>query len=455
MKITKDSYWIKSGAFSFLQNITTLFLGFGGFYLLVRLVDKPDFGAWSLFVTVAAICEVARVGFIKYGFIKFWNSEGDTERGKIFTASLALNIAFAVFVGLGMLLLGETLANSWDTPQLKELFYIYAFTNIVLIPFFQFEFLQQAVLDFRAMFYAYFVRNGFLFLSIAAGHFKFYTLSLTSLAWSHLIGAFLGSIMAYLVVRDRLVFTYQFEWVWIKKIFHFGKYVVGTSLSAMLYSAVDQFMLGSMVSTASVAIYNATGRITNLINVPSVTVTSVLFPRSAQVMATEGKEAVKILYEKSVGAILGVVLPAVVFVSIFPSWIITIIAGDTYLDAVPILKVIILVSLFMPFAYQFGTILDSIGKPRINFYTTAISLVVNASVNYYLISLYGIMGAVWGSLGVAVARFVVMQVILYRQIGTSPLRIPTYTVLFYIGLVKGFRNLIWKKLGDEAAAKEK
>lgn len=445
MKISKDSYWIKSGTYSLLQNISTLLLGFGGFYLLVRLVDKSDFGAWSLFVTVAAICEVARVGFIKFGFIKFWNSEEPSERANIFTASLTLNVLFASVVAVGMLVLGGTLADSWNTPQLQRLFYIYAITNFVLVPFFQFEFLQQALLDFRGIFFSYFVRNGFLFFTIAFAHFHAYSLTLERLAWAHLIGGALGSVVAYFLSRDRVLFALSLPWTWVKKIFHYGKYVVGTSLSSMLYSAVDQFMLGSMVSTASVAIYNATGRITNLINVPSVTLTSVLFPRSAQVMASEGKDAVRVLYEKSVGAVVGVVFPAILFVSIFPTWIITVIAGETYLDSVPILRVTILISLFMPFAYQFGTILDSIGKPRVNFYTTAISFVVNASLNFYLISKYGIMGAVWGSLAIAAARFVLMQFILYKQIGTNPLRIPRYTLLFYVGLLQSFKNLVTAK----------
>jgi lipopolysaccharide exporter len=300
-------------------------------------------------------------------------------------------------------------------------------------------------LDFRGMFYSYVMRNGFLFLSIALGYFNVYTISLERLAWAHLVGGVLGSVVSYLVIRDRLLLAYTIEWTWIKKIFHYGKYVVGTNLSSMLYSAADQFMLGSLVSTASVATYNAPGRITNLINVPSVTLTSVLFPRSAQVMATEGKEGVKVLYEKSVGAVVGVVLPAIVFVSVFPEWIITVIAGESYLDSVPILQVAVFVSLFMPFAYQFGTILDSIGKARINFYTTAISFVANASLNYYLISFYGIMGAVWGSLGIAALRFIVMQFILYRQIGSNPLNIPGYTLLFYSSLIRSFKGLVIKR----------
>jgi lipopolysaccharide exporter len=444
LKFTRDSYWIKSGTFSLLQNLSNLLFGFGGFYLLVRLLSKSDFGAWALFVTVASICEVARVGFIKYSFIKFWSSETEDLRDYLFSAALVLNVLFALIVAGGALLFGGYLAALWGTPRLQDLFYVYAITTVVLVPFFQFEFLQQALLDFRSVFYSYFIRNGFLFFAIVGGYFNLYELSLISLVWAHLIGALLGMISSYFLTSRYLYFHYRISWEWVLRLFHYGKYVVGTSLSSMLYSAVDQFMLGSIVSTASVAIYNATGRITNLINIPSMTLTTVLFPRSAKLIHAEGKGAVKELYEKSVGAILGIVLPAILFVGLFPGWVITIIAGDAYLDSVPILKVTIMLSLLMPFSYQFGTILDSIGKPQINFYATSISFVINATLNYFLISAYGIMGAVWGTLGVAVLGFVVMQVILNSQLGTSPFSVFKHTVRFYIELVNAAKGFLLK-----------
>lgn len=99
MKFSKDSYWFRSGMFSLLQNVFSMVFGFGGFYLLVRLIDKPHMGSYTLFVTVTSMVEVARVGFIKYGFIKLRAEAQEDEHPKIFMAALTLNL-FALLVSL-------------------------------------------------------------------------------------------------------------------------------------------------------------------------------------------------------------------------------------------------------------------------------------------------------------------------------------------------------------------
>jgi O-antigen/teichoic acid export membrane protein len=198
-------------------------------------------------------------------------------------------------------------------------------------------------------------------------------------------------------------------------------------------------MLGSLVSTASVAIYNAASRITNLINVPSMSLSAVVFPQSARLMHTEGKEGVKILYEKSVGAILAIVFPAVLFVLLFPEFVITIIAGKSYLESVAILRITIFLSFLLPFAYQFGVTLISIGRPNLNFYFVGSFFVTNLVLNYFLISTYGIAGAAYGTLGTTLLSFISMQIILKSILGVSILTVFLNMGRFY---VQGFKSAI-------------
>jgi len=431
LKFNLNSYWFKSGIFSLLQNLSTLIFGFGGFYFLVRILSKEDFGGWTLFLTVTSILEVTRVGFIKNGFIKFRAAASEELHGVIFTASFILNCCFALLISASVLIFGSTLATVWDTPPLKTVFYIYSITSLVLIPFFQFEFLLHAVLDFRSVFLTYFVRNGFLFFAILMSYLGILKIDLVNLVIFHLAGALLSSVTAYFFVKKNLGFSFRLDWSWIWKLVHFGKYASATSLSSMLYSGADQFMLGSMVSTVSVAIYSTANRVTNLINIPSLTLSTILFPRSAQAISTGGKAAVKELYEKSVGSILAIVLPAVLFVSLFPEFVITTVAGAGYIDSVPILKITVLFTLLLPFSYQFGTVFDSIGYPNLNFYYTSINLLVNITLNYFLILNYGIMGAVYGTSFTALAGFIVMQAMLRKKLNVNTLKVFAFTAQFY------------------------
>ncbi len=444
MKLIKDSYWIKSGIYSLLQNFFSLLFGFGGFYLLVRLLDKSHMGSYTLFVTVTSILEVARVGFIKYGFIKFRAEVDEAEHGKLFTAAFFLNVVFAALISIGMLLLGKWLSVVWKSHELQNMFYLYAITSIVLVPFFQFEYLQHALLDFKRVFLAYFIRSGVLFFAILFSYLGFYPLDIFRLVLFNLLGAFVASLFSFIITNKPLCFSSSVDWVWIKKLVQFGKFVVGTNLGSMLYSAVDQFMLGSLLSTASVAVYNVGGRITNLVNLPSVSLSAIVFPHSAKLIKSEGKDAVRDLYEQSVGAILCIALPAVVFTLIFPHWIIAVIAPG-YSDTVPILQVTIFMSLFLPFAYQFGVTLDSMGYPHRNFYVTATFFIINLILNYFWISNFGVMGAAYGTLSTTIIGFVVMQIILHKMIGVNVLKVFKNTIHFYGRLFYTAHEFVLKK----------
>ena len=445
MKLNLNSYWFKSGIFSLLQNLSQLVFGFGGFYFLVRLLSKEEFGGWTLFLTVTSMLEVARVGFIKNGFIKFRASATEELHGTIFTSSFVLNCCFALLISAGMLIFGNSLATIWNTPQLMQVFYVYALTSLVLVPFFQFEFLLHAVLDFRSVFYIYFIRNGLFFFSILLSYLGYYKINLANLVIFHFSAALLSSACAYLLVRKILVFSNRIDKEWTWKLVHFGKYASATSLSSMLYSGADQFMLGSLISTASVATYGAAARITSLINIPSMTLSTILFPKTAQLISSEGTKAVKELYEKSVGSIVGIILPGVIFVLLFPEFVMTTIAGKGYLDAVQILSVSVFFTLLLPFSYQFGTVLDSIGYPNINFYFTSVSLMVNVTLNYFLISRYGIMGAVYGNASVTLASFIVMQAMLRKKLKVNTLNVFICVFDFYKSCFVFAQDFLLKK----------
>jgi lipopolysaccharide exporter len=449
VKFSKDAYWFKSGVYSLLQNLSTLVFGFGGFYLLVRIIDKNQMGGWVLFVQVTSLIEVARVGFLKYGFIKFRAMATESEQAKLLTASLVLNTIFALLVGLAMFSFGGLLSGTvWQIPELKKMFFLYSVTSLVLVPFLQFEFLQHALLDFKRIFLLYFARNSFAFLTILFAYLGFYKIDLFLLAIFNLIGTIIGVVVAIILWQQPIVISRSIDWAWVKKLVHYGKYVSATSLSAMLYGAVDSFMLGSLVSTASVAVYNVASRITTLINIPSQSVSAVIFPQSAKVINTQGRAGVKILYEKSVGGILALVVPCVIFVLLFPEFVIQFIAGPGYLDTVAILKITVFLSVFLAFAFQFGVTLDAIGLPNINFYCTGIFFLINLTLNYFLISRYGISGAAYGTLSTTIIGFVAMQIILRSILQINIFNIFRNMIEFYVLGYNTFKKLIGKPLSQ-------
>ncbi len=442
-KDNTKSYWLVSGLYAFFEKGASYLFGFGSMFMLIRALDPDNWGVWVLFLTVCALLEVTRMGLIQNALVKSLSSEKETEHGKINTASLFLNLALTVLFALLLYILAPFFGQLWD-ESIIPLLHIYALTTLVLTPMYQSNFILQANLSFKGIFLSNMLRQGPFFFFVLYLWLFDQPIILIELAQFQVFAAVLGSAIAVYHAWPFFNFSKKIDWNWIKKLIDFGKYAVSTNLSVILYKNMDKMMLGGMISTASVAIYDLAIRITNLMEIPTFSAAAVVFPQSAREMVTKGKDGVKKMYEQSVGAILALLIPIILFIEIFPEFIILIIAGDQYLPAVPLLRITILFGLFLPFGSQMGTVLESIGKPNINFYCTLLGFVLNILFNYLFISWLGVTGAAYGTLTTYMITFVVTQIILYRILKVNTLNVFKYIWEFYR---KGFEMMKEKLVG--------
>ena len=197
----------------------------------------------------------------------------------------------------------------------------------------------------------------------------------------------------------------------------FATFVLGTNLATMFYKNIDKMMLGKLIGPAAFAVYDAAGKITQMVEVPSFSIAAVVFPQSAKRMATDGPAGVKWLYERSVGAILALIFPAVVATIVFAEPIICLFAGENYIESAGILRLTALFGLFMPFAVQFGTVLDSTGRPATNFWYTLFTAVLNLVLAFTFVSKFGLVGAALATMTGYFISFLLMQRLLRREFG--------------------------------------
>lgn len=411
-----------------------MLFGFGAFILLVRVLpDKASYGVWVLFLSIVSVIEVGRIGLLQNALVKFLSvdNQGD-EAGRITTASIVLNGALTLMIVVFCLLLSPLATLVFKAPELANLLRIYCFTTVALIPFYQCNYIQQANLDFKGIFWSNVVKGGVLFGFILYLFIEKLPVQLPQLAITQAVGAVIASIVSWSFARKYTVFSKKIDWGWVKRLFAYGKYVLGTNISTQLYKTVDKLLLGSLPGggSAAVAVYDAAIRITNLTDVPTASMASILFPQSSRRMQ-EGNGAVKDLYEKAVGAILAFMVPCVIGVLLLADWLIFITAGEAYAESADLLRITILFGLFLPYAVQFGTVLDSIGKPQVNFTYTVGSLLLTGLFNVLLIPQMGVFGAAIGTLTAYAITFVFMQVYLHKTLRVNPLNPFLYMVQFY------------------------
>jgi len=398
--------------------------------ILFRALSKAEVGLWASFMAIVTIVEMGRTGLLQNALVKFLSTAKDERYRQIATASLYLNLIVTIFIIIPLFILAAPISEFMRMPELKGLLELHCLTTVALVPFLQFNFMQQANLEFRGLFWSAFVRQGIYFLYVLLFFLLGRKIFLDNLVLARTLGIALGAFVSYFFARPFLRFDPKVNWEWVKKLFHYGKFVMGTNLSTMFYKSTDRIMIGRMLGEVPVGIYDAAIKVTNLAEAPTFSMASILFPQSARRME-EGKGTIKILYEKAVGAILALLIPALIFILIFAEWIIFVIAGPDYTEAANILRITMFYGLFIPFAVQFGTVLDSTGRPKINFIFTIISALVNVVFNYIFITQFGVIGAAYGTLATYTLAFIAMQIYLNRTFGVLPLKPFYYTIDFY------------------------
>jgi len=433
MKGKNDHYWLKSGFLNVFQNIYGVLFGFGGFFFLIRIYPDPaKYGVWILFGATTTIFEMIRSGLIQNALIKFLSSSEKSEHDNILSASFTMSGVLTLACIIVNLCVCNYLANSWHSPEVVQMFYIYSIVYIFSGILSQFHWIEQANFRFQGVVITNFIRQGLFFVFTLFAFLTKYTPPLIYLVYVQAASALISVIIEYGFIRKLLTFSYTLSWNWVKKLFNYGKYAFGTSISSSLSTTVDQMMLGGILKPSEAGKFNVAVRIMNLADIPTNAIATIVFPQSAKRMETDGEDAIRYLYEKSVGTILALLLPALLFLFFFTDFVVDIIAGSNrYAETASILKVTVIYCVLIPFGRQFGTILDSIGKPKLTFVLVVLTAALNLSLNYLLIKKIGLMGAPYATLISNVIGFAVAQIILYRMLKTNPLHPFIYAVRFY------------------------
>lgn len=440
-------YWLKSGSYTLVMNMQSFLFGFGGFYLLVRMLDKHHFGIWTLFVAITSVFEMARNGLVPNALIKFLSDNPEEEKPKIISASFVLSGLLMIFCIILNVSFAGYFSRLWHFPEMVNMFLMFNLVYLLGGFLSQFQSIEQANLQFRGILITTFIRQGGYFFYILISFILHWDISLMSLIYVQCIATGLATAVQYFIVRPMLFISYEWHYEWVRKLFNYGKFAFGIFVGSILSSSVNQVMLGTMVSTDAAGSYNLALRIVGLTDIPINAMGTIVFPQSARRFAEQGKSAGKYLYEKSVGTILAILLPFVLFILIFPGFVVRIIAGTNYADAIPLVQFVIITCLLNPFIRLFGTILDSIGKTRLNFLIMIIFAVINLITGYLMIKHFGIMGCVYGTAVADTIICFIMLIIVYKELNVNALNTFIYAGRFYPEFLKSYvRPLLGKRV---------
>lgn len=454
LKSGTSSFWLRSVFFTLLQRFSIIAFGVIGYILLAKKVfpGAHEMGIWSLFLGIIALIESIKQGLLRNPMIKFLSEpEYVNNRNKIQSASLITNILFSVLSIVIIAFAGHLLVKWLNSPELYPLIIWGILIILLLIPFNHCEVLLQANYKFHHIFYGYFLRQGiFLIALVAVLLYDKSMLTLLNLVKLQIVSIFFGALMLIWFARPFFYRHFDTEKKTMLKMFHFGKYIFGTNVFSAFGRSADQFITAGQISAEVVAYYNVVARINNMMDVPSLAVADVLFPKNVEAMASSGEEKVRYYFERMVGTIIAILAPVSVLIFLMPKLFIMLLAGSKYYDAVPILEIVILFSFLRPFSYQFGATMDAIGKPKVNFWVNLFAMCMNYGCMFVGLRVLGWTGAAWGTVASAIINFSVMFYVLHRSIGARLFATFGYVGFAYREIWQLMRKMLGKK--DQAAS---
>jgi lipopolysaccharide exporter len=438
--------------FTILNRFSIIFFGVITFFILVRHITPEDNGVWSLYLTIITLVEVIKQGLLRNPLIKFL-SMPENNKDQVQSSVLLINLIFSVAVILFIWLGGSLIAMYLRSAQLYNLLYWSIAFILLLVPFNHCEVLLQAHFKYQQIFIAYFLRQGLFMIGVIGLIFLFPEyLNLVNLVIIQTGALFAGTTLILIFSRRLLPKKLQLDKDLTGRILHFGKYVFGTNVFSNLSRYADHFITANAIPDPElgkryVSYYNASARISNLVDMPSVAVADVLFPKNVQALEAEGINKVKYYFERMVGSIISIVLPASIFIMLLPDFTLLIIAGKQYTEAANILRIVMLIAILRPFFYQFGATMDAIGKPQLNFWYNLLLMCINFAFTYAGLYWIGRDGAAYALVAHHIVSLMIVYQVLKKHVNIEMRNVARYA----IGNYRDMFNMGKKWLSRSAA----
>lgn len=428
------NYWLRTGLLTLSEKVVSMVFNLGTAMLLLRMLPKESFATWGIFTLLTYLVEMGRSGLLQNGLIRALavHKQDAATCSKISMAAWTINIAYSALAILLVWLGSDWIIAQYQIPLLTEMLPAYFLVIVVLGTCMQFNFIQQAHFEFRGQLWTAVFYRGIPFLWVLGCWMTTRDIQLAEFSVALLAGCTLATLGTWWFSRPFLHRGKRLDLHWVANLLGYGKFVLGTNISTMLYKNMDKLVLGKLLGPLAYAVYDAAARVTQLVEAPAFSIAAVVFPKSAESMASEGEDGIKNLYERSVGATLAVILPFVIVVLLFAEPIIRVFAGAQYLDAANVLRLTAFFGLFLPYAVQFGTVLDSSGLPAVNFAYTTFTVLLNLLLSVVFIRSFGLFGAAYGTLTGYALSFILMQRYLYKKFRINALNAFVYLPRFYV-----------------------
>lgn len=370
---------------SLAGNILTAGFGVLNFMVLTRSFDKEIFGEWILYLTGATFVEMFRFGITRTALIRFLSGAKKEEQEQLIGSNWLIGLVASVIIAILLWLILYLFPDQVKQSGFYLFFKWYPILAFLNLPFNNALAIQQAKQYFGQIFIVKTLNSGLFFVGLTINLF-WLKLDLIYVIWFHLgISAFV-SLITILANWDGLRFLAKASKSANSTILNFGKYTTLTLIGTNLLRSADTFIIAlSPLGTAAVALYSIPLRLTEMLQIPLRSFVATAFPKMSKASIQNDLKMVRYYFYSYAGSMTILFIPMAIFGFIFADFFVLILGGEQYLGIDPItgastsniFRVFALYGILLPIDRLTGVGLDSINKPKKNFYKIIYMVLAN------------------------------------------------------------------------------
>lgn len=379
---------------SLAGNVIMSGLGLITMTLIYRSLSKTEAGTWVFFQSILLLVDTFRSGFLTTAFIKFYAGSGE-ERAREVSGSAWL-LGLMVTGLLALISLTSFLFLNYIPDEGLLLFFKWSGVYYVIsLPWFLATCVIQGDQHFGKLLYIRLCNQGsfVVFILILIIIQK---INLQNVLFMYLFSNALTSLYALFKGWTRVSNLKHRTKTCIRDIYNFGKFSVGTSLSANMFGTSDTFIINFMLGKPALAIYNLGQTLMQLIEIPLRSFAVTAMPELATAYNSNDRQGVIKIMKKYAGMLSIILIPVALVGAALADVPIYIIGGGKYVgtEAANVFRLFLTFAILFPADRFFALTLDVIHRPHVNFYKVLVMLAVNIATDFLGIALthnvYGI-----------------------------------------------------------------
>lgn len=345
--------------------------------LMAHNLSKAEFGNYLFLLITILLADTFRNGFVQTPLIKFY--AGTNRKTSIEVAGSAWYVGLIqalIFVAIDGIVY---LVYPSKSPDVETTIQWFGIIYITTLPAAIASYILQAEEKFGRMLILQLLNQG-IFLLLILGLIFTHKLSFQTAVYAYFAGSLVTSLLTIFNGWAKIKAIKYRDKKAINQLAHFGKFSVGTSISAYLLRSSDSFIITKMFKDKSfLAVYYIPQRLMEVFEIPMRAAVTTALPELSAAVHKGNLEEVASIMKRYAGMLTVVFIPIAVIAFASGGFVIELLFGKQYRDteAVTIFRLFMCYVMLMPVDRFFGITLDILNKPRLNMAKVILMLIVN------------------------------------------------------------------------------